>query len=458
MLRCTSYVLAALLAVGLSASLPARGATESEADPNQAANGADGATPPTVRDSDFVPAEALRDVGLLKHWQLALPLEGQHQLADVYHLDDTLYATTTSGWVFAIQADTGAMRWMRQITMRGNRLLKPVHKDNVVIFQAKSELILYNRYTGDGLRRVELHFPCNTSPVMDQGRIYLGSSNGRFYAIDRQDYTESAKAMSEGRIYGSLVLRDGILFVPGQEGTILAAWTGRWTPYWLQPAQVSGPLSADILVTDDAIYVASLSQSLFKLNRRTGGVIWRHPMSAPLNTKPVLTDTCIYQYNITDGLVSLDPNEASEANRIKWALKRGRALCTIDDSFAFVLDQLGNVVVVRRETGEYVAEVPIPGLTEPQTLPTVDTTVLYLYDREGRLFCAKPIAIKPPSQAEVRLSVLPPAKEPEKKEADEPIAAATDDADTSGRNEPLISGAALGGTSKISREWGQSSE
>lgn len=455
------YVLTALLAAGWSASLTAFGASNCPLDSEQQDAEKTTAEVPMGQPeamADFLPAEALRNVGLLKHWQLALPLGDEHRLADVYHVDDALYATTDTGWVFAIHADTGAMRWMRRITTRGNRLLKPAHKDNAVVFPAKSELVLYNRYTGDGIRRVELQFPCITSPVIDQGRIYLGSSNGRFYALDRRDYSENAKAMSEGPIVGSLVLDRGILYVPCEGGAIMAAWTGRWTPFWLKPAQVTGPLSADILVADEAVYVPSLSQSLFKLNRRNGHVLWRHPMSAPLTTSPVLTDKLLYQANTTDGLVALDPNETREADRIKWSLKRGTALCTVDDSFAYLLDKMGNVVVVRRENGEYVAEIPTPGLIEPHTLTSTEATALYLYDHAGHVFCAKPIALKPPSDAEVRMSSLPPAPEAKKAVA-EPVASAAETPEASPKTErPQISGAAMGGSSKISREWGKSSD
>jgi outer membrane protein assembly factor BamB len=406
---------------------------------------------------DFVSAEALHDVGLLKHWQLTLPFDGEHELADLYRVDDTLYATTTSGWVFAIQADTGAMRWMRQVTTRGNRLEMPAHAGIATVFPAKSELVLFNRYTGDGLRRVELRFPCSTAPVVDENHIYLGGSNGRFYALNRQDFTEAAKALSTGPIVGDLVLHNGILYVTGEDGGIMSARVSRWWPYWEDPARVHGPLMAGCVVTDDAVYVPSLSQSLFKLERRTGRVSWRHPLSGALRELPIVTDSQVFQYNSTDGLVVLDPSAMRESERIQWTLKSGRQLCTLDESHAYVMTRDGRIVVLRLESGEQVAEFESK-LVAPRALTVIDRMALYLYDEQGRIFCAKPTGEKPPTQKDVRLSLLPPRKQAEPAEEAPVVAATSSEADADDQPRVQLSGTALGGTSKVSREWGRGSE
>ena len=140
--------------------------------------------PAALAAEDYISSAALYQVGLVKSWQLRVPLEADQTVADMFRVDDQLYLATNDGYVFAVDAETGALRWLRRVTSEGYRVWRPCHSGDRVIFTTPTTVLQLDRRSGEGIDKLRVRFPCGTAPISDGPRFFVGGLDRRFYAFE----------------------------------------------------------------------------------------------------------------------------------------------------------------------------------------------------------------------------------------------------------------------------------
>lgn len=399
---------------------------------------------------DYVADTALRDAGLAKFWQLALPLEPGEQISNAYLVDDQMYLCTRGGYVYAVHADTGAVRWLRQVGSQGQDIARPCHVGERTVFVTPTKLLVVDRLTGQGLAERALRFPPGSGLVSNGQFYYLGSINQRFYAFDGLTNYEAWKVTTNGPITATPALFGEFLFVASEDGAVYACTANKKRFHWQR--STLAPITADLVADDKGVYVASRDSSLYLLDLQFGNVRWRARLSGPLYDAPVVTADTAYQFCADDGLVAVNTEPLPDENdRLRWKLPRGRVLLTADEKHAFVLSQDQTILMVDAKTGLELQTIDAPGLTLAMPAPRDGT--IFLAGTDGRLFCARPRGKPLPRREDLLRALTPPnvAKE---------SAAAT--------SRPVVElppplqqdylktealGSTLGGKSKVSRDF-----
>lgn len=398
-------------------------------------------------EADYLNREILREAGLAKFWQLQLPLDPRERLRDVYLVDDQLYAATDEGYVFAVHAHTGVIRWMKKVSDRARRVRRPCHADNRTVFLSDVLMTQFDRLTGDGVLRAGLANLAGSAPTSDGARVYYGSVNQRFYAMDVESGYEVWKVGTNGRITGRPVVWQGYLYVVSHDTGVYACQAADKRQHWV--ARTTGVNSADPAIDENGLYVASEDHSLYLFDLGFGQIRWRARFSGPLYEPPILAGDVAYQYCPDDGLVAVNTGTVDVEQRFRWKLPRGRTLLTVDGQHAFVwtLDQ--TVAVVDLATGRVVRTIPAGGFSIP--VPSPGDGALYLADEAGRIFCARARSVPFPRQEELReaLAGRPRAEE-------EAPAAAVERGEPGATIDALQSrrrGVPLGGRSAVTRSF-----
>ncbi len=399
---------------------------------------------------DFVESHGLHQAGLAKYWQLQLPLDRGQQVADAWLVDDQVYVTTRDGWVFAIHAHTGAVRWLRQVTTAGYRLLRPCHAGERTIFVTPSEILQVNRLVGEAIRRTPLRFPAGSPPVSDGQLIYLGALNHRVYAFPLDLDFELWKAGVGSPVTAAPALFEGELFIPGNDGLIHACVARNKLQRWI--SRTTGPITADLVADRNGVYVASQDQSLYQFDLQFGGIRWRVRLNAPLSEPPLVTSEHAFQYSPADGVVGIQAAGVNVAERVLWKLPRGRRALTTDSRHVYVLTIDESVQVVRIGDGQVVHEFPAPGLTI--AIPSPAETAICLASVDGRVFCARPLGTPLVTAEDVRKALLPPAPPPALPPEGPAAGAASGSVELVPRSPSA--GPPVGGKSRVSRRFGES--
>jgi len=354
---------------------------------------------------DFIPPVPLANAGLVKYWQLQLLLEPDQTIQTVYLIDDQLYAGTQDGYVFAVHAPTGVLRWVRQITRSGYPVRRPCHAGEQVIFVTPSDLQVYNRRTGEPLIRTDLRFPAGGAPVSDGARIFLGGVDHRLYAFDARTHYLDWRLVTSGAVNSTPTIRADTIYFANDAGAVYACTRENKTFRW--QTSTYDQITADLVVDERGVFVASRDYSLYLLDLNFGNIRWRARLSGPLYEAPVLTPDTVYQYTPADGLVAIDSQTIGETDkRIRWKLPNGRTLLTVHKDRAYVLTRDGTVAVLNVGDGTPVMDIPADGLT--LGLPAPEAETVYVAGPDGRLFCARPVGVTPLSKEEILAALQPP--------------------------------------------------
>lgn len=396
---------------------------------------------------DFIDPASLREAGLSKFWQFALPLEPGQSLADIYLVDDALYCTTDDGFVYALDAYTGVVRWLRQITTSRYRLSSPAHAEGRAVFVTPTQLTVVDRLSGDGIMQTDLWFPAGTGAVSDGVLVYVGSVNHRYYAIDVATGLEAWKVQTQARIAARPALLDGVLYVASEDGAIRAGTALRKAYRWT--TSTGSANSADLVADENGLYVACADHSLYSFDTASGALRWRARLSGPLYAPPVTTPDTVYQYCQDDGVVAINTSAQEGAERFRWKLADGRTLLTVDRESAYVLTRGETIAQVALVDGALRRSIPAAGFS--LAAPSPGDGTLMLASPDGRLFCARSRSVPFLRREDLRAALTPP-KEPSATTQPVTTMAAPGEA-----SEDFLKtrqgGAPLGGKSKVTRSF-----
>lgn len=418
-------------------------------------------TPVQAQDgTDYIASAPLVELGLVKSWQLRLPLEEGQAVTDVYLVDDALYAITNDGYAFAVHAPTGALRWLRRVTTGGYHVMRPAHIRDRVCFVTAAAVLQLDRVYGRAEREFSLRFPAGSPPASDGFQVYIGGLDHRLYAFAPDYNFENWKAGLYAPITSGPQIRLDVLpdqrtrqrlFVASEDGRVIGMVA--YNRQLLQMGQTFGSITADLVVRDEGVYVACQDQSLYLLDLEYLEERWRARLNAPLFEPPVVIGDSAYQFNSADGVAAVSTGVVDVNDRVRWTLPRARMVLCADGDRVLVLSRDGALLGVAAQDGAVRHDIPAPGLTIP--IPTPDQTAVMLASPDGRLFCARKIGVPFVRAEDVRAALGRGTAPGDASAAQAPQAEPlrpTPAVDLSTLLTPRA-GVPLGGKSKISRNW-----
>lgn len=368
-------------------------------------------------DEDYLPTVELQSAGLKRYWQLQLPIDPGQIVRDLYLVDDQLYATTEDGYVYAMDAASGAIRWSKRVTSGGYRVLRPCHAGDRVVFVTPATVSQYDRRYGHPIRRFDLRFPAAGPAISDGSHIYLGGLDRRFYCFYVNDDFETWKFLTGGPILATPAIENGVLYVASDDSGLYACTLNRMRR-WI--SRTTGPNTANVVVDENGVYVASQDHSLYLFEKNTGGRRWRARFSSALEEGPITTPEVAYQYSEDDGLVALDVRTFADDERTLWTVRDGRTLLTLHEKNVFALSTAGEVLVIDKTGGEVKQRIVAPGFT--LAAPSPANATIYLASSNGRIFCGRPRDAAPLQAADVIAAITEPEKPIELAAGNEPKA------------------------------------
>jgi outer membrane protein assembly factor BamB len=268
-------------------------------------------------------------VTLERVWQRSIGAgqgKGYTRIAPVLD-DDTLYAADYRGELFALQRQTGKVLWRNKLDtvlsggvglghqqlllgtdegevlaldaadgtelwrtpLSGEVMSTPVGNDSIVAAQTlDGRLSVLDANSGEVLWFYDNPPPKLTlrgrpSPVITSSGVYAAFANGRLMAFNPQNgliLWEQRVAMPKGRsdlekmvdIQASPVLRDGILYVSGYQGRLMAISRSSGRPLWA----VDSSSYQELALASDTLYIAHADSAVAAYSAGSGSEQWRN--------------------------------------------------------------------------------------------------------------------------------------------------------------------------------------
>lgn len=200
---------------------------------------------------------------------------------------DTVYAGSTDGGLYALDAASGVKRWR---CAAGAPVFTGVTRleDGSLLFGTMDGSVVRVDATGRELARMKAGGAVTTTPVVLAGVVVVGCRDYMLYGFHLHDGAPAWKySYGFSWVESTPAVRDGVFYVGGSDWARVSEFdprTGR--PRWA--TIVGGVTWGTPAVTADTVFAGVTCQrgaliahagGIVALDRRTGAIKWRHPMT-----------------------------------------------------------------------------------------------------------------------------------------------------------------------------------
>ncbi|MEW5803499.1 MAG: PQQ-binding-like beta-propeller repeat protein [bacterium] len=247
-----------------------------------------------------------------------------------------------------------------------------------------------------GVETGSLKWTCQTggsvysSPVTGvDATVYIGSSDGRIYALDPVSGSPKWSYQTGGNVYSTPgVSADGTVFVGSLDGMVYAirAQDGglRWS-YKTGKEVYSSPA----IGPDGTVYVGSLDDAVYALNPESGSLKWSYQTGDDVYSSPALSaDGTVYVGSMDGAVYALHPQNGS----LKWKYQTGGRIDSSpaagEDGTIYVGNMEGRIYALKGQDGSLKWSYKTGAAVSSSPALGADGTV-YAGSLDGRIYALK---------------------------------------------------------------------
>lgn len=230
------------------------------------------------------------------------------------------------------------------------------------------------------------------SPVVSGEMVYVGANNGKIYSFipgeDQPDRTLDKvrigdKDIEIGKIVGSIVAADGVLYFGDAEGRVYAV-NDRLQPAWEQPFETGGKIWSTPAVSGGTVYVGSYDHKLYALEAGTGTKKWEFESNGAFISTPTVVEDTVYAGSFDKYIYAI---EASNG-KLRWSFEGKNAFFAkpiVYNGFVYAAcnDPNGTIYVLRASDGNKVAEIVTKGQIYADPVLVGNTLVTATIETKG---------------------------------------------------------------------------
>ena len=243
-----------------------------------------------------------------------------------------LFVTTNAGHVVAFSARTGKRAW--KYLSRRCSSASPALAD-ATVFVALMNRPPCNARGGHGLDGEVIAFgvgignvrwrtkigPSETSPLVADGRVYVGDWRGYEYALDERTGRVRWRFHTGGAVKGGAALAGHRLYVGSYDGHLycLDARTGRliWRASSQPRLGSSGEFYSTPAVAYGRVYVGSTDGKVYSFGATSGEIRWSHSTGGYVYSAPAVWDGLVYAGSYDHYLYAFD----AATGDVRWRFR-----------------------------------------------------------------------------------------------------------------------------------------
>jgi len=252
--------------------------------------------------------ERFASLGFRRDWTGFPLVSGGGRISEVYVDPNNVLVLESGSTVSYLDPDSGQLRWNNELASPLTKflsLLPYVYNGvEVVMVSSESDLYVLNRDTGDLMDRQRLSPVCSSGPVLLGNMAIYGTASGQIMGHAINPGTRAWGHDLTGPIETGPTYVDGVIAGVADSGQIaflnptdggLYSRTGIFAGTSTEPINARGFL-----------VVASLDQSVYAFEPRTGRMMWRYRTAAPLRVQPTPHADRVYVEITGKGLTALN--------------------------------------------------------------------------------------------------------------------------------------------------------
>lgn len=309
--------------------------------------------------------------GLERAWFAQIPVDPSRSRATTwFHYFDRLYCVTDAGIVTALDAETGAQLWTRQIGDSGVAAFGPDANDEYLGVVSNTRVYMLDRETGRLKWMKEIGGAPASGPALTADYAYIALLTGRVEAYKISDpAVQPWYYQSRGRTYLRPTTTGKVVSWPTTEGYVYISNAHK-------PAvEFRLDTKSDIVTSPAAmapyLYVAALDGYLYCLNLDERREAWRYSTGYPIESSPAIVGKHAYVASMEPVLHCLDSKTGAKL----WAAPGVSHFGAEGKQRVFASDRYGNLVILDSKTGAELGQ-----------LRTAEGVATMVNDQSDRIF------------------------------------------------------------------------
>jgi outer membrane protein assembly factor BamB len=283
---------------------------------------------------------------------------------------ETIYETTSSGVLFALNANTGSLKW--RVSVGENPTAPVIHEGLIFVGHTKG-LSVFSKH-GEKQWEVPTAGAILSSPVVIENDVLFGDSLGNLYSFAALDGQEHWRMKCSDEISLSSTYDENIYFSSGK--SCYAASRETHTILWSFDSE--GRITSAPLYAGDVVYVASWDNYVYALDAETGAVQWKYQAGWGFDVSPVVSNGVLFVGSVDNNLYAL---QADGTVRWVFTCKAGiHSSPIVYGDYVFFGSDDGRVYAVNQSTGEpvwfFAPGLTVDGVRNYATTPIVSDLVV----------------------------------------------------------------------------------
>lgn len=270
--------------------------------------------------------------------------------------DITLYATTQSGIIHAIDAETGGIRWVTTVGKSSYPTTSPAVNDQYVAVINGQTLYVLDAKTGTLLRDIRVVGATATAPAIVGRTIFVPLLTGhlRAYSIGEGDPTWPDTYFARGIVEYPPTVAGNLVAWSTDAGTISVISARRdGILYRIRlPEPVAGPL---FYAPPTQLLAVTRSGYLFSFNVTDGGLMWRFSSGDDTGEPAAMVGDTVYLISRRAGIIAVSAQDGKQ----KWSAPHPRQFVAATQSKVYASTLTGQLVVLDANTGSTIGQIPL---------------------------------------------------------------------------------------------------
>jgi len=332
----------------------------------------------------LVRPELLENTELEILWENKLPIKEGESLERLFILDNRIYGLSDNNFMVSLNRTRGNVIFSISIAEVGLPVVGLELYKDALFSVAGNKLVEINPESGAERSAKRLEFGISCPAARNSSYFYIAGTDRRMRTLRSEDKVQVFETAAENdSMITSVVADEDFVVFATDAGDVISITPDRPKQLWRFSAadSIAWPIVADA----ESLFAASKDTNVYRLNVRTGKLVWKYQSGAMLERGPRVTQKVVYQYVCNEGLAAID----RESGGLLWQLAEGVDLLAEADGKAYVITNTGTLVVMDNKKAKRLYCVNFAGVSR-YAANVVDSKI-YIAERDGRIACLKPI-------------------------------------------------------------------
>lgn len=247
------------------------------------------------------------ELGLRCLWQQEVPSNGS-RIKDVADINGDILTVDTQNRVTLLRSNDGNQVWHSAPMPRKEQILGMDRIDsngnNRLIITTDTDIFVLDGNTGEMVNRQNLPNAPITGVSRYKNELIFGGNEGRVVFHNAPVGYELRANSMRGQVSATPVVHDNEVVAVSNRGEVLLLNAGDASRIWSRV--LTGGIDAKPAFNNYGIYVATLGQSIWCLDPRSGEVKWKYFTESPLKTGPTALGDRVFQFVPNEGLICFE--------------------------------------------------------------------------------------------------------------------------------------------------------